>query len=59
VCVLPSPTPADDYDTDGIITPQAYGAHARAWAGEGADIIGGCCGVGPQHMAAAAAALSL
>jgi S-methylmethionine-dependent homocysteine/selenocysteine methylase len=41
---------AGAYDPDGTITPEAYLRHARAWAAAGADIIGGCCGVGPQHM---------
>jgi SAM-dependent methyltransferase len=30
---------------------------ALAWRDEGAQIIGGCCGVGPEHLAAARAAL--
>lgn len=45
LCVL-----AGDYDSDGTITPEAYLRHAQDWAAAGADIIGGCCGVGPQHM---------
>jgi len=39
------------------LTPTAYGAWARDWAGRGASIIGGCCGVGPEHIAALRAAL--
>jgi len=31
---------------------------ALAWREEGAQIIGGCCGVGPEHIAAARAALT-
>jgi len=41
---------ADDYGHDDIITPEAYVRHAQEWAACGADIIGGCCGIGPQHM---------
>ena len=29
-----------------------YAAHARAWLDAGARIIGGCCGTGPEHIAA-------
>jgi hypothetical protein len=50
-------SPADEYDASGIITPKAYAAHAQNWAAAGAELIGGCCGVGPQHMAAVAAAV--
>jgi S-methylmethionine-dependent homocysteine/selenocysteine methylase/SAM-dependent methyltransferase len=34
-----------------------YAELARQWRGEGAQIIGGCCGVGPEHLAAARGAL--
>jgi S-methylmethionine-dependent homocysteine/selenocysteine methylase len=34
-----------------------YARMARAWRDEGAQIVGGCCGVGPEHVAAARAAL--
>jgi S-methylmethionine-dependent homocysteine/selenocysteine methylase/SAM-dependent methyltransferase len=34
-----------------------FAAMARRWRDEGAQIIGGCCGVGPDHIAAAAEAL--
>jgi homocysteine S-methyltransferase len=29
---------------------EEYAAMARRWRAEGADIIGGCCGVGPDHI---------
>jgi S-methylmethionine-dependent homocysteine/selenocysteine methylase len=32
------------------ITPGAYLAYASEWAGIGADIIGGCCGITPKHI---------
>ncbi len=33
------------------ITPQAYSNHAANWLAAGACIIGGCCEVGPSHIA--------
>ena len=35
-----------------------YARMALAWREEGAQIVGGCCGVGPEHVAAARAALA-
>src|ERR1700744_6287254 len=34
-----------------------YARLAMTWRDEGAQLIGGCCGVGPEHLAAASAAL--
>jgi S-methylmethionine-dependent homocysteine/selenocysteine methylase len=31
--------------------PEAYGDFAMGWVGQGATIIGGCCEVGPAHIA--------
>ena len=31
--------------------PDAYADHAMAWIGRGATIVGGCCEVGPAHIA--------
>ncbi len=42
---------------DERIDPSAYADLALEWRDEGAQIIGGCCGVTPAHIAAAAAAL--
>jgi S-methylmethionine-dependent homocysteine/selenocysteine methylase len=39
------------------VDPAAYLAFARDWAAAGATIIGGCCGIGPEHIAALAAGL--
>ncbi|WP_424967175.1 homocysteine S-methyltransferase family protein [Dinoroseobacter sp. S375] len=33
------------------LTPDAYAAFAEDWAAKGATIIGGCCEVGPAHIA--------
>jgi S-methylmethionine-dependent homocysteine/selenocysteine methylase len=45
---------AADYDSNGLITPAAYLRHAKEWRLLGASIIGGCCGVGPDHIRAVA-----
>jgi S-methylmethionine-dependent homocysteine/selenocysteine methylase/SAM-dependent methyltransferase len=37
---------------DDEIDPGAYARLAREWRDEGAQIIGGCCGVTPDHIAA-------
>lgn len=34
------------------LTPAGYGAFARSWAAAGASILGDCCGIGPEHIAA-------
>ena len=34
------------------LTPEGYGRFAAAWRAAGASIIGGCCGIGPEHIAA-------
>ena len=36
----------------GATTPAVYAELAEQWAVAGAQIIGGCCGVGPEHIAA-------
>lgn len=33
------------------VTPKAYAVHAASWLAAGARIIGGCCEVGPAHIA--------
>lgn len=50
--------PPGDYDeAEGLILPGAYARHARRWVDLGATIVGGCCGVGPEHIRAVKAAL--
>lgn len=39
------------------ITPASYAVHAMGWIGQGATIVGGCCEVGPAHIAALADAI--
>ena len=40
-----------------IIAPDALVSEARAWRDAGVQLIGGCCGVGPEHIKALNAAL--
>lgn len=39
------------------LTPQKYVDFAMGWVGQGATIVGGCCEVGPAHIAALSQAL--
>lgn len=36
---------------DGAITPAEYAAYVPAWQAAGASMIGGCCGIGVDHLA--------
>ena len=40
-----------------IIDPDGFAARCLQWRRQGAAILGGCCGIGPEHIAALAAAL--
>ena len=40
------------------IAPADFARRAREWVGEGATIVGGCCGTGPEHIAAVTAAFA-
>ncbi len=44
-------TTASDLSARTDLTPEAYADHAMAWVGAGATIVGGCCEVGPAHIA--------
>ena len=33
------------------LTPDGYARFAETWEAQGATIIGGCCGIGPEHIA--------
>jgi release factor glutamine methyltransferase len=46
------------WKTDERVGPDQYAGLALQWRGEGAQIVGGCCGVGPDHIAAAAKSLA-
>lgn len=39
------------------LSPAAYAEHALGWVSQGATIVGGCCEVGPDHIATLAKAL--
>lgn len=39
-------------DIRADLTPDRYAQFAQGWRDRGADIIGGCCGIGPEHIAA-------
>jgi S-methylmethionine-dependent homocysteine/selenocysteine methylase len=38
-------------DLRSDVSPEAYLDWARDWVARGARIIGGCCGIGPEHIA--------
>jgi S-methylmethionine-dependent homocysteine/selenocysteine methylase len=40
------------------VTPDMYLALARRWIAAGASVVGGCCGIGPDHISALSADLS-
>jgi homocysteine S-methyltransferase len=42
----------------GDLTPEGYAATALGWVEAGARIVGGCCEIGPAHIAALARALT-
>lgn len=52
------PQPKDATANDGLdevrddLTPPAYLVWARKWQTQGASLIGGCCGIGPEHIQA-------
>lgn len=45
-------------DIRADLDPAGYAAFAQAWRAAGATIVGGCCGIGPEHIAALRAAAS-
>ncbi|WP_109077767.1 homocysteine S-methyltransferase family protein [Aggregatibacter kilianii] len=51
------PQPKDATANDGLddirddLNPQQYFAWAQKWVANGATIVGGCCGIGPEHIA--------
>jgi homocysteine S-methyltransferase len=58
------PTPKDAKANETLdelrpdLTPENYAKWAKAWSDHGATIIGGCCGIAPEHIAALAKALA-
>ena len=49
----------DVLDARDDLDPAAYAKHALGWAAAGATILGGCCEIGPAHIAALARQLGL
>ena len=47
-----------NWDFDEVSTAHEFAAAAARWAAKGATVIGGCCGIGPDHIAAARARLT-
>ncbi len=49
----PSETPyAGISDIRADLDPPHYLGWVRQWVDQGASIVGGCCGIGPEHIAA-------
>jgi len=42
----------------GEISPQAFADKVAPWVDDGAQVLGGCCGIGPAHIAALREALA-
>ena len=41
-----------DWVHDDVVSPDTYRAVAQGWIDRGVSIIGGCCGIGPDHVRA-------
>jgi homocysteine S-methyltransferase len=41
-----------------VISPEDYCSAATRWVDRGVQVIGGCCGIGPEHMDLVAAAIT-
>ncbi len=41
-----------DWVFDDVMSPAAHRAVAKGWIDRGVRIIGGCCGIGPDHIRA-------
>ena len=44
----------DDWMFEDIVSPADYRTLARGWIDRGVRIVGGCCGIGPDHIRALA-----
>jgi S-methylmethionine-dependent homocysteine/selenocysteine methylase len=40
-----------DWQFEKILNPAEFQDFSKRWAAEGATILGGCCGLGPEHIA--------
>jgi S-methylmethionine-dependent homocysteine/selenocysteine methylase len=43
----------------GEVSPRAFADQVAPWVADGAQVLGGCCGIGPAHIAALRKALAL
>jgi S-methylmethionine-dependent homocysteine/selenocysteine methylase len=50
--------PDSDFLRAAPLEPASYADHAAEWAELGARLVGGCCGTGPEHVAAVRTALT-
>ena len=41
-----------DWRHDDFTEPEAFARAAEGWMRAGAQVVGGCCGIGPEHIAA-------
>jgi len=51
------PQMGENAETIWDVTPEQMAEHARTFVSLGARVVGGCCGTGPEHIAAIVAAL--
>lgn len=55
IAVYANPSHTEDYqhwDETAAVDPQVYAEYGRDWLSGGAQLLGGCCGTGPAHIAA-------
>lgn len=55
IAVYANPSHTEDYQHWGeteAADPQVYAQYAQRWLDGGAHLVGGCCGTGPEHIAA-------
>ena len=39
-----------DWQFGNVISPEEYLVHAQEWEGMGVQVVGACCGMGPDHI---------
>ncbi|MEX2143211.1 MAG: homocysteine S-methyltransferase family protein [Anaerolineales bacterium] len=55
IAVYANPSHTEDYqhwDETEAGQPEVYAQYAQRWLEAGAQLVGGCCGTGPEHIAA-------
>ena len=53
---LPRASGGEGHGVEYDVTPEMMGAQVSQWVESGAQLVGGCCGTSPQHLAAIARA---